>query len=386
VIRFHDAIQLALRDLEEAGLLRSPRVLAGSTSPEVVIDGRRVLNLCSNNYLGLADDDRLSAAAILSLQEAGLGAGASRQISGTFSLHRTAEARLASFVGLPSAVLFSSGYAANVGAIPALASRDCLILSDRLNHASLIDGCRLSRARVRVYDHLDCDHVDQLLRAHRADHRTALLVTESLFSMDGDLAPLAELRSLCDRYEVGLYVDEAHALGVLGPKGRGSCADAGVTADVLVGTLGKAFGASGAFVAGTATLVRLVENRSRSFVFSTATPAALAAAVTVAVEVVERADDRRRQLAAHAIRLRAGLSDAGFRVSPGTSSIIPVVIGDPAATMRLSADLLAAGVFVHGIRPPTVPSGTSRLRITPMATHTSPQLDAALDSLRAAES
>jgi len=309
-----------------------------------------------------------------------VGASASRQICGTGTLHRAAETRLAAFVGLPSAALFSSGYAANVGAIPALLEPDSLILSDRLNHASLIDGCRLSRARVLVYEHLDCDHVERLLRAHRGEHPTALLVTESLFSMDGDLAPLAALRALCDRYETGLYVDEAHALGVLGPSGRGACAQARIQADVLVGTLGKAFGASGAFVAGAPPLVRLVENRSRSFVFSTASPVALAAAVIAATDAVEAADDRRAQLAAHAIHLRAGLETAGYTVSRGTSAIIPVVIGDPTTTMRLSADLLAAGVFVHGIRPPTVPAGTSRLRITPIATHSRRQLETALAS------
>ncbi|HMI93225.1 MAG TPA: 8-amino-7-oxononanoate synthase [Polyangiales bacterium] len=378
MIRFHDAVHAALSELEHAGLLRAPRVIAGAQGPEVEIEGRRVLNLCSNNYLGLAGDPRLAAAAIHAIQETGIGAGASRQISGTGTLHRAAETRLAAFVGLPGSVLFSTGYAANVGAIPALVDPDALILSDRLNHASLIDGCRLSRARVLVYEHLDCDHIERLLRAHRAEHSTALLVTESLFSMDGDLAPLADLRALCDRYELGLYVDEAHAIGVLGPHGRGACADARVTADVLVGTLGKAFGVSGAFVAGTSPLVRLVENRSRSFVFSTASPAALAAAVIAATDAVEAADDRRAVLAAHAIHLRTRLEAAGYRVSRGTSAIIPVVIGDPVSTMRLSADLLAAGVFVHGIRPPTVAPGTSRLRMTPMATHSRDQLDAAL--------
>jgi 8-amino-7-oxononanoate synthase len=380
VIRFHDAVQSALSALESAGLLRVPRVIEGPHGPEVEIEGRRVLNLCSNDYLGLAGDPRLAAAAIHAIQETGVGAGASRQISGTGTWHRAAETRLAAFAALPSAALFSTGYAANVGAIPALVDPGALILSDRLNHASLIDGCRLSRARALVYDHLDCDHVERLLRAHRAEHSTALLVTESLFSMDGDLAPLASLRALCDRYEVGLYVDEAHAIGVLGPHGRGACAAAGVTADVLVGTLGKAFGVSGAFVAGAPALVRLVQNRSRSFVFSTASPAALAAAVIAATDAVEAADDRRATLAAHAIHLRAALEAVGYRVSRGTSAIIPVVIGDPASTMRLSADLLAAGVFVHGIRPPTVPPGTSRLRITPMATHTRDQLDVALAS------
>jgi 8-amino-7-oxononanoate synthase len=383
VIRFNDAVGRALSDLEQAGLLRTARVIAGGHGSEVVIDGCRVLDLCSNNYLGLANDPRIAAAAIQSIHDAGLGAAASRQISGTSTVHRAAETRLAAFVGLPAAVLFSTGYAANVGAIPALVGPDALVLSDRLNHASLIDGCRLSRAKVLVYEHLDCDHVERLLRAHRAEHSTALLITESLFSMDGDTAPLAELRALCDRYEVGLYVDEAHALGALGPSGRGLCAQARVTADVLVGTLGKSFGLSGAFVAGPLPVARLIENRSRSFVFSTAAPAALAAAAIAAADIVAAADDRRAALAAHAIHLRAKLTAAGYRVSRGTSAIIPVVIGDPESTMRLSAELLRDGVFVHGIRPPTVGAGSSRLRVTPIATHSRAQLDAALATFAA---
>jgi glycine C-acetyltransferase len=382
VIRFHDSVQRALSGLEQASLLRTPRVVTGSHGPEISIDGSRVIDLCSNNYLGLADDPRVAAAAIRTLQTCGVGAAASRQISGTSNLHRAAETRLAAFIGLPVATLFSTGYAANVGAIPALADERALIFSDRLNHASLIDGCRLSRARVLVYEHLDCDELERLMRAHRASADVALLVTESLFSMDGDFAPLAALRALCDRYEVGLYVDEAHAIGVVGPSGRGLCAASAIVPDVVVGTLGKAFGVSGAFVAGAAPVARVIENRSRSFVFSTAMPAALAAATAVATDLVEAADDRRAQLSAHAIRLRSELQRIGYQVSPGTSAIIPVVVGDPEATMRLSAELLAGGVFVHGIRPPTVPAGSSRLRVTPMATHSDDHLSAAVAAFR----
>jgi 8-amino-7-oxononanoate synthase len=377
-MRFADAVQDALSRLEQQGLLRVPRVIEAGHGPELVIDGRRVLDLCSNNYLGLARDPDIAAAAAAAIHSAGVGAVASRQISGTGSLHRLAETRLAGFVEQPAALLFGSGYAANVGAISALVDEDSIVFSDRLNHASLIDGCRLSRARVHVYEHGDCNHVEQLLRAYRAEGRTALLITESLFSMDGDFAPLAELRALCDRYEVGLYVDEAHALGVHGPRGRGLCAAAEIEPDVLLGTLGKAFGCSGAFVAGQAATIGLVENRARSFVFSTASPELLAAAAVAAVDVVARADDRRAVLAAHAIRLREGLAALGYRVAPGASAIIPVHVGDSNATMQLSNVLLDAGVFVHGIRPPTVAPGSSRLRVTPIATHTEAQIADAL--------
>ena len=381
--RFLDAVQADLRGLEQHALLRTQRVVTGPHGPELIVDGRRVLDLCSNNYLGLADDPRIASAAIQAIREVGLGAAASRQISGTGTLHRAAETRLADYVRLPAAALFSTGYAANTGAIAALLDADSLVLSDRLNHASLIDGCRASRARVLIYEHLDCDHLERMLRAERSASQRVLVVTESLFSMDGDVAPLAALRALCDQHEAGLYVDEAHALGVHGPQGRGLCAAAAIAPDVLVGTLGKAFGISGAFVAGASPLIRLIENRARSFVFSTAPPAALAAAAITATDRVEHADDRRAALAAHAIRLRTDLAASGYQVSPGTSAIIPIVIGDPAATMRVSADLLESGVFVHGIRPPTVPPGTSRLRITPIATHSDAQLDRALTAFQA---
>jgi 8-amino-7-oxononanoate synthase len=385
-MRFADAVQDALSRLEEQGLLRAPRVIEAGHGPELILDGRHVLDLCSNNYLGLARDPDIAAAPVAAVHGVGLGAAASRQISGTGAWHRLAETRLATFVEQPAALLFGSGYAANAGAISALVDEHSIVLSDRLNHASLIDGCRLSRARVHVYEHLDCGHVERLLRSHRAEGRSALLITESLFSMDGDVAPLEDLRALCDRYEVGLYVDEAHALGVLGPQGRGLCAAAGIRADVLLGTLGKAFGTSGAFVAGAAASVRLIENRARSFVFSTASPEALAAAAVAAVDRVARADDRRAVLAAHAIRLREGLDALGYRIAPGASSIIPVHVGEPNATMELSAALLDAGVFVHGIRPPTVAPGSSRLRVTPIATHSEAQITATLAAFATVQS
>jgi 8-amino-7-oxononanoate synthase len=379
-MRFAEAVERALAQLEQQALLRTPRVVEGGHGPELRIDNRSVLDLCSNNYLGLAHDHGIAEATVRAIRAGGLGAAASRQISGTGTLHRAAETRLASFMQLPAALLFGSGYAANVGAIPALVDDHSVVFSDRLNHASLIDGCRLSRARVHVYEHLDCEHAERLLRAHRSDGTTALVVTESLFSMDGDIAPLAELRALCDRYDAGLYVDEAHALGVHGPRGRGLCAAAAVKPDLVIGTLGKAFGVSGAFVAGDAGTVRLVENRARSFVFSTASPEALAAAAIAAVDVVASADARRAVLAAHAIRIRDGLEAIGYRVTAGASAIIPVHVGDAEATMRLSSRLFAAGVFVHGIRPPTVPPGSSRLRVTPIATHSDDQISAALDA------
>jgi 8-amino-7-oxononanoate synthase len=371
-----------LHALDRDGLLRVPRSHAAAQAPELLIDGRRVLNLCSNNYLGFADDLTIARAAIDVLSEHGVGAGASRLITGTHALHRAAEQRLARFVQKPAALLFSSGYSANVGAVQALVGREDLVLSDAFNHASLIDGSRLSRARVLIYRHGDAEHAAALLAEHRAQHRTALVVTDALFSMDGDAAPLVALRAACDRYDAGLYVDEAHSIGVLGPSGRGLCAELEVQPDVFIGTLGKAFGTSGAFVAGSEALCRLLENRARSFVFSTAAPHALAAAAMVACDSVERADERRAKLAAHAARLRSALVNFGYNVPTGFGPIVPAVIGEASTVMAVSRALFEHGVFVQGIRPPTVPAGTSRLRITPIATHSDAQIDQALSALR----
>jgi 8-amino-7-oxononanoate synthase len=293
-------------------------------------------------------------------------------------IHLEAERALASFVKAPAALLFPTGYAANLGALQALVGPGDLVLSDELNHASLIDGCRLSRAEVRVYRHADAEHVDALLRAHRSRFRGALVVTDAVFSMDGDFAPLADFRSICDRWEAGLFVDEAHALGVFGPGGRGACAEAGIAPDVLVGTLGKAFGLAGAFVAGSKDLVRLLENRARSYVFSTAALPAMAGAVPTAVALVERAEEARSLLFGHAGRLRAALTAAGLDVRPGHSPIVPVIIGDPRAAMEASQKLFEADVFVPGIRPPTVPPGTARLRVVPMAAHSTEHIERAI--------
>ena len=380
---FNLYVRHQLGDLDQRGLLRTPRAVQGSHGPVLTVDGRRAIGLCSNNYLGLADDPRLNHAVCTALQTVGTGAGAARHISGTNSLHSAAEQRLARFVRTAKALLFSTGYAANVGVLQALVQPGDAIFSDELNHASIIDGCRLSRADVHVYRHLDLDHLSSLLQQHRSRARAALVVTEAVFSMEGDLAPLSGLRALCDRHACGLVTDEAHAIGVLGPCGRGLGAREGVTPDVLIGTLGKAFGSSGAFAAGAAAPIRLIENRARSYVFSTAPAPALAAAATLATDLVEAAEDRRERVLHHARRLRRGLRALGYQVSDGETPIVPVRIGPPTATMALSAALLERGVFVHGIRPPTVPVGTSRLRLTPMATHTDAQIAAALDAFAA---
>ncbi len=365
-----------LDELHASDLIRRPRAVHGPQDHRIRVDGRDLLCFSSNNYLGLANHPELLTAARRSLEVDGLGAGASRLITGTMDAHLEAEAALAAFVRAEAALLFGTGYTANVGALQALGGPDTLVLSDALNHASLIDGARLSRSSVRVYRHIDVAHLDALLHEHRRDARNAIVVTDALFSMDGDSAPLADLRRVADAHDAWLFVDEAHAIGVLGPEGRGLCARDGVVPDVLVGTLGKSFGVAGAFVAGSARLRDLLLHRARSFVYSTAPLPLAARAATAATRLVLEADDRRRRVLDHARRLRAGLASLGLEVPSGEGPIVPVRIGDAAATMALAAKLFDAGFLCQGIRPPTVPRGTSRIRLVPMATHSEADIDA----------
>ncbi len=377
-MEFAERVNEELRAIEANGLSRQARRIEGPQGPRLWVDGHHVIGLCSNNYLGLARHPVLLNAMRTTMDAEGLGAGASRQISGSMRAHRQAEAALASYVGQPASVLFSSGYACNIGVIQGLVGRSDIVFSDQLNHASLIDGARLSRAEVVVYEHADPEDLARKLRTHRSRARAALVVTESMFSMDGDVPPLAELADVAKAFRAGLVVDEAHALGVLGPGGRGLCAQLGVVPDVLVGTLGKALGAQGAFAAGSDAVVDLLRQRARSYVFSTAPAAPVAAVAVAAVKLVADADGLRATLAQHARRLRDGLRALDYRVLPGEGPIIPVMVGEPRATMELSRKLFERGVFVHGVRPPTVPPGSGRLRVVPMASHTRDDIDEAL--------
>jgi 8-amino-7-oxononanoate synthase len=377
---FQTQIRDALSQLEAAGLLRRPLRISGPQGPEVEIDGRRVLCFCSNNYLGLANHPALVEAAAASAHHDGVGAAASRLITGTMDSHRQAEVAFADFLGAPATVLFSTGYSANLGTIQALVGPGDAIFSDALNHASLIDGCRLSRATVHVYSHRDSDHLESLLRDHRSRSRRALIVTDSLFSMDGVTAPLRDIATLARSFDAGLLVDEAHALGVFGPNGRGLSAAMGIEPDVVVGTLGKSFGVAGAFVAASEAVVGLIKNRARSFVYSTAPPPMIARAAVAALQLVREADDARTSLLRNAELLRSGLRTLGFKIPDENSQILPVFIGNNERTMQLSAKLLDRGVFVQGIRPPTVPAGTARLRLTPMATHRPEHIERAIDA------
>lgn len=380
----HDQALAALEAIDAAGLRRTPRTITTAQGPYFEIDGRRILSFCSNDYLGFAAHPRLLDAARASLEVDGIGAAASRLVSGTMTAHREAEARLATFMGTADAVLFSTGYAANVGTVSGLAQKEDVLFCDALNHASLIDGCRLSRAKVHVYEHADPQHLHSLLKSRRSEGKRAFIVSDSVFSMDGDEAPVADLRRLADAYDAALVLDEAHAIGVLGPRGRGLAEELGVAADVKIGTLGKSFGAAGAFAAGSAPIMDLLRHRARSYVFSTAPMPVLARVATAAADLVEGADAARAQLASVVARLRRALQVQGYVVPEGRTPIIPVLVGDEARTMALSAALFEAGVLAQGIRPPTVPRGTSRIRIVPTAAHGPAELELAIAAFASA--
>ena len=358
-----------LSELESSGLRRRLRMIEGPQGPEVLLDGQPVLLLCSNNYLGLADHPRLRHAAAEAALSLGTSAGASRLISGSMTIHAELESRLAGFKGTEAALLFGSGYLANTGTIAALARRGQVVLSDELNHASIIDGCRLAGAETFVYRHRDTEHVAWGLR--RASGRGALIVTDGVFSMDGDIAPLPELVDLAREHGCRLLVDEAHASGCIGPGGRGSVAAAGVTdeVDVIVGTLGKALGGYGAYVCGSAALVDFLINSARPFIFSTAPPPPAVAAAQAALELIAGQPRLVERLGANAAALREGLRSEGLAPIGSDTQIVPLVVGEADDAMALCERLLAEGVFAQAIRPPTVPPGTCRLRLTTMATH-----------------
>jgi glycine C-acetyltransferase/8-amino-7-oxononanoate synthase len=363
-----------LEELRESGLYRRLRLIEGPQGPEVTLGGRPVLLLCSNNYLGLADHPRVREAAAEAALRWGAGAGASRLISGNMEPHRRLESELAEFAGYESSLLFGSGYLANTGVVAALAGRGEVVFSDELNHASIVDGCRLCRAETFVYRHADLEHLAWGLE--RAAGRAALIVSDGLFSMDGDVAPVAALLELARRHGCRLMIDEAHATGAVGPGGRGSVAAAGLDGevDVLVGTLGKALGSYGAYVCADAATTDLLVNTARPFIFSTAPPPPAIGAAGAALELLRAEPGRVDALQANAATLREALAAEGLDAGASRTQILPVMVGDSELTMRLCERALEDGVFAQGIRPPTVPEGSSRLRFTVMATHRAEEL------------
>jgi 8-amino-7-oxononanoate synthase len=368
-------IEERLAELERRGLSRRLRLVSGPQGPTVLLDGQPVLLLCSNNYLGLADHPQVREAAADAAMRWGVGAGASRLISGTMTIHRRLEERLAEFAGRQSSLLFGSGYLANLGVIGALAGPGDTVFSDELNHASIVDGCRLSRAEVVVYKHCDPEHLLWSMRRHsgrRDGQERRLIVTDSIFSMDGDIAPLQELVELAQAAGARIAVDEAHALGTYGPGGRGALAEAGLEGEVdaIVGTLGKSLGSYGAYVCGDEEMIRYMLNTARSFIFSTAPPPPAVAGALAALELIEQKPHRVERLAANARALRRSLATEGFQVTESDMHIVPLVVGDERDTMRLCQAAIEQGVFAQAIRPPTVAPGSSRLRLAAMASHT----------------
>ena len=366
-------------------LTRRLTPLQSGVGPVVEMAGRQILLFASNDYLGLAMHPEVIRASVEATQRFGAGAGAARLVSGSLPPHQELESALAQFKGTEAALSFSSGYLANIGTIPALIGRDGLILADRLCHASLLDGCRLSAADFRIYRHNDTEQLQSLLAARRQARRT-LIVTDGLFSMDGDLAPLPELSRLAQTYGADLYVDDAHGTGVMGAHGRGTAEHFGLEASIpfQMGTLGKAFGSSGAYLAGSSTVIQYLMNTSRSFIFTTAPPPGSAAAATAALRIVQREPERRARLWANRERLFRGLTELGFTLPPSVSPIIPILIGNADRALSFAEHLFAEGIYAPAIRPPTVPDATSRIRVTVTSEHSPDQIDQALVSFQRA--
>lgn len=373
-------IPAELQSVKDAGLYRQLRRVDGDQGPTLILDGREVINFSSNNYLGIANHPALAAAAKAAIDRYGCGSGASRLISGNMTLHEELEAKLARFKSTEAALVFNSGFQANIGILSTLTGEGDAILSDSLNHASIIDGCRLSKAQTLVYAHCDLADLEAALKK-AASARRRLIVTETIFSMDGDEAPLRAIVELAEKYDAMVMVDEAHGTGVYGANGAGVVAKLGLAPRVLIqmGTLGKALGGFGAYVAGSRALCELLINRCRSFIFTTSLPPAVMAMALAAIDLVQNEPQRREKLRQNCQKLKLGLSRLGFELGKSESPILPLIVGEATRCMALSSALFERGVFAQGIRPPTVPVGTSRLRITLMATHSDEQIDRALN-------
>jgi len=374
-------MQADLVSLEAQDRFRSCPALSGPSRTSLTVDGQSLLSFCSNDYLGLSGHPALASASTAAIARSGFGAGASRLVAGDLPEHRELEAGLSSFLDVEAVLLFPSGYQTNLGVLAALAGPGDLVLCDHANHASIIDACRLSRARPTFYRHLDLSSAEKRLLALAPAARRKFLVTESLFGMDGDIAPLPALASLAQKHGAALVVDEAHALGVLGPGGRGLCHQAGIRPDVLIGTLGKAFGVAGGFAAGSGTLRKYLVNHSRTFIFTTAPPPPVAAAALAALDIIRGNDGnaRREALADRILQLQSRLPSKA-RGQPG-SPILPIILGPDRAAVAASLVLRARGFFVQPIRPPTVPQGTARLRITLSAGHHPKDVDSLAQAL-----
>jgi len=373
----------ALDALETKGLRRTLRAVDGPQGTKIKIDGREVLNFCSNNYLGLADDERVRQAAIQCIKKEGLGSGASRLVCGNMKAHHELENALARFKGKEASLVFNTGYMANVGIISSLFGRDDMILCDKLNHASIIDGILLSGAQYKRYPHCDMKALEDSLKKSFSCKKR-LIVTDSVFSMDGDIAPLDKIVGLAQKYEAMVMIDEAHALGVLGKNGRGAAEHFNLEdkIDIQMGTLSKAVGAFGAYCCGSTELISFLINHARSFIYTTGLPPAVCAASLKAIEIIEQQPQRRQQLWEKTNFFKESLKNMGFDTMNSQTPIIPILVKDSHLAVKFSRQLLEQGIFVSAIRPPTVPMNTARLRVTVMATHARENLDRALEQFR----
>jgi 8-amino-7-oxononanoate synthase len=372
-------------ELERAGHWRSLRSMMSAPTGRVILEGREVISLASTNYLGLSTHPQVIKAASEAVREYGTGASGSRLIAGNSHLYGILESKIAAILNTEAALVFSSGYLANIGTIPVLVSEEDLILSDERNHISLIEGCRLSRATKRIYRHCDPQHLKELL-SESSKFRRRLIVTDGVFSMDGDFPPLAEICEIAEAYDAMLLVDDVHGFGVLGNSSGGvvdylGLGDRGI---IQVGALSKAVGGVGAFVAGSQSLIDFLINRARGFIFTTGLPPGTLAAASAAIDLIRSNSELRQRLFANVHTLKTGLSEAGFQLLPNETHILPLILGEAKRTTQFAEALLNEGVFAPGIRPPTVPRGTSRLRITPTASHTREELEEALEGFVAA--
>lgn len=381
-----DWIEKDLARIKDKNLFRILTELETGQSPEITISGKRYILLASNGYLGLSVDPRVVEAAGMALQKYGTGSGGSRLVSGSTNLHRELEERIASFKNTESAILFSSGYLANIGTISSLLGDGDIIYSDELNHASIIDGCRLSRAEVRIYRHLDTGHLESLLSSDKNKSGKKLIVTDTVFSMDGDLAPLPLFIELAESYGSMLMVDEAHATGVLGERGSGATEyfDVEKRIPVIMGTLSKAIGSLGGYIAGSQKLIDYIRNRVRSYIFDTSLSASSLAASLAAIDIIENEPERREHLWRLISRFKKGLGYTGLTVLPSNSAIIPVLVGEAEPALEFAGALRELGVYTPAVRPPSVPHGKCRIRATLMAGHTEEHLDLALGAFKAA--
>lgn len=376
----------SLSQLQDTGMLRILRTIEGAQGPRVLVGGREVVLLCSNNYLGLANHPRLVEAAVEATERYGVGSGASRLVSGSMEMHVALEERLAVFKQTESALLFNSGFAANTGILQGLLDPEDVIFSDDLNHASIIDGCRLAKARTVVYPHRDVNTLEELLRQEQSQRKGRfLIVTDGVFSMDGDIAQLPELVELKKRYDALLMVDDAHGSGVLGAHGRGTGEHFGLLEgiDLHMGTLGKAFGVCGAYLAASKVVIETLINRCRPFIFSTSLSPSVPAAAMAALDIIESDEgaERRRRLRHNTEVFSSTLRRAGFDLLQSATQIVPVMTGEPEPTMAATEALLQRGFFMQGIRPPTVAPGTCRLRATLMADHQESDVLAAAEAV-----